>query len=478
MPSLSLAVPGAAIRAVSCPHARRAAFRLPAVDRGDGNGDTFVSTAVDGTIKVVGCGGIGIDYLASVASFPKPDDKLRTQALQVQGGGNAGNALTAAARLGLAPCLISKIGDDALADQIVAELEADGVDCRHVLHAEGFSSPFTYIIVDREGGTRTCIHTPGDPLRPEEISEELTNDLLQDARLVYFDGRLTEGAVRVAACAKALGIPLLVEAERLRPKLDELLLMADYVTTSAHFPHDWTGEEHLGNAMLTMMARLPNVRFLTTTLGAKGSVLLTRPEEIEEMGAMNEPVVLQDYLDETFDEVSDRLARSRNGQACFETMTSKPSEPTVDAIGAGNVPIRSGIQISSQGPLRLVTSDSTDSCAVREAAALAAQRAAKNNADFANHEGYTASVCEDEDVPVELIANVLVASAALLDREAVFDTTGAGDAYTGSLIYGLVTGMEHGRMLRLASLVAAANCTALGARLGLPQRKKVRPEIL
>jgi len=58
-------------------------------------------------------------------------------------------------------------------------------DCRHVLHAEGFSSPFTYIIVDREGGTRTCIHTPGDPLRPEEISEELTNNLLQDARLVY-----------------------------------------------------------------------------------------------------------------------------------------------------------------------------------------------------------------------------------------------------------------------------------------------------
>eukprot|EP00951_Prasinocladus_malaysianus_P014904 scaffold113645_cov45-Prasinocladus_malaysianus.AAC.2 len=32
--------------------------------------------------KVVGCGGIGIDYLASVASYPKPDDKLRTQALQ------------------------------------------------------------------------------------------------------------------------------------------------------------------------------------------------------------------------------------------------------------------------------------------------------------------------------------------------------------------------------------------------------------
>ncbi len=30
---------------------------------------------------------------------------------------------------------------------------------------------------------------------------------------------------------------MLVEAERLRPKLDELLMMADYVTSSAHFPH-------------------------------------------------------------------------------------------------------------------------------------------------------------------------------------------------------------------------------------------------
>eukprot|EP00976_Prorocentrum_cordatum_P061277 1176232-Prorocentrum_minimum.AAC.5 len=62
--------------------------------------------------KVVGMGGVGVDYLASVAAYPKADDKLRTEVLEVQGGGNCGNALTAIARLGATPFVITKINSD------------------------------------------------------------------------------------------------------------------------------------------------------------------------------------------------------------------------------------------------------------------------------------------------------------------------------------------------------------------------------
>ena len=34
-------------------------------------------------VKVVGMGSCGLDYLAQVAAFPEPDDKLRTTALEV-----------------------------------------------------------------------------------------------------------------------------------------------------------------------------------------------------------------------------------------------------------------------------------------------------------------------------------------------------------------------------------------------------------
>ena len=40
----------------------------------------------------------------------------------------------------------------------------------------------------------------------------------------------------LAEAARARGVPVLVEGERLRPGLDALLAAADFVTTSAHFP--------------------------------------------------------------------------------------------------------------------------------------------------------------------------------------------------------------------------------------------------
>jgi sugar/nucleoside kinase (ribokinase family) len=94
------------------------------------------------------------------------------------------------------------------------------------------------------GGTRTCIHTPGAALKPEELHSDLIRAALQDAALVYFDGRLTEAAILLARAARAAGVPVLVEGERLRPGLQDLLAEADYIVTSAHFPqvrnsHGW-----------------------------------------------------------------------------------------------------------------------------------------------------------------------------------------------------------------------------------------------
>lgn len=243
-----------------------------------------------------------------------------------QGGGNCGNALTAAARLGLHATIVSKIGDDGVGDGILAEFQRDAVDTSHMLRAEGSPSPFTYIVVDREGGTccccrcltviiiglglrqrrtrlicccvtwlvaapgclggplltrpaslhrthihrgvavpcaaaaggtRTCIHTPGQPMTPEELTAELAGSALRDAALVYFDGRLTEAALVLAAAARQRGVPVLVEAERLRPGLEQLLGMADFVVSSTHFPQEWTGEELLGDALVATFGCVP-----------------------------------------------------------------------------------------------------------------------------------------------------------------------------------------------------------------------------
>jgi sugar/nucleoside kinase (ribokinase family) len=100
---------------------------------------------------VVGVGGVGIDYLASVLKFPIPDQKYRTERLEVQGGGNCGNALTGVSRLGIRTRVLSTIGKDALGDSVLEEFRQDEVDTEFLIRQDTASTPFTYIIVDESG---------------------------------------------------------------------------------------------------------------------------------------------------------------------------------------------------------------------------------------------------------------------------------------------------------------------------------------
>jgi sugar/nucleoside kinase (ribokinase family) len=53
------------------------------------------------------------------------------------------------------------------------------------------------------------------------------------------------------------------------------------------------------------------------------------------------------------------------------------------------------------------------------------------------------------------------------------DTTGAGDAFHGGFLYGLLTGEDIESSLRLGNAVAAIKCSALGARTALPTRSEL-----
>ena len=56
----------------------------------------------------------------------------------------------------------------------------------------------------------------------------------------------------------------------------------------------------------------------------------------------------------------------------------------------------------------------------------------------------------------------------------VVDTTGAGDAFHGAYLFGLLQGWEAAEIARTANAVAALNCRALGGRGGLPTLAEAR----
>ncbi|KAL2635474.1 hypothetical protein R1flu_006953 [Riccia fluitans] len=352
---------------------------------------------------VVGVGTVTLDFLAKVESYPEPDAKIRSTDSLAQGGGNVGNALTAAARLGLSPRIFSKVGKDAAGIRILEELEGDGVDVSHVVVADEGVSPFTYVIVDEKTKTRTCIHTPGyPPLEPDEYSSSAIASLLSGADLLYLDGRIPDAAIAIAEEASKRGLPIILDAERKREGLDTLLTYADYLVTSAKFPLAWTEAPSLGEALVLLASKLPRLKFVIVTQGSAGCVMLERK-------LSDKPEVL---------DVNQTL------QSMWEkAQVSSGSKPTVVS--------------SKVGVLRGVKAGSVE-----------------------NEEG--------------CVGRLLIGTADFVPSAELVDTTGAGDAFIGAVMYCLCAGLPPERMLPVGSFVAAAKCRALGARTGLPPRGDAR----
>eukprot|EP00871_Galdieria_phlegrea_P005090 jgi/Galph1/5582/GphlegSOOS_G4219.1 len=223
-------------------------------------------------LRVVGVGAAGLDFIAQLERFPKPDEKIRTTNHSVQGGGNCANTLTCLRRLGINTCLVTKVGDDSIGRSILGELEQDGVDSKFVIRQEQMSSPFTYVIVDMTESTRTCIHTPA---QSELSAEEVDNECLKDASLLHLDTRHPAAAFKLAQQAKQRGVPILVDVERRREGLEDLLPLADYIITNANFPLEFSQQLNRLNALEVLLDRYP-AKFVIATLGKEGCVMMSR----------------------------------------------------------------------------------------------------------------------------------------------------------------------------------------------------------
>ncbi|KAJ0967415.1 hypothetical protein J5N97_024332 [Dioscorea zingiberensis] len=309
---------------------------------------------------VVGCGMACVDYVAVVDAFPVPDEKVRTENVRVLGGGNCGNALTCAARLGLKPRIITKVAEDGKWKTILAEFDRDGVDTSYVAISKEGSSMFSFVIVD-------------------------------DQTLEGID-------FAVAGEAAQMNIPIVIDAERVIPGLDDLLHLASYVVCAENFPQAWTAAPSIACALVSLLLQFPRTKFVIVTLGSNGCIMLERSFSGED------PNMKTKDIENLVGSLKLRIEKTQPTPICISSPIMRLS---ADGIGTVN------------GRLLLGTAESI--------------------------------------APSELV-----------------DTTGAGDAFVGAVLYALCAGMSPEKMLPFAAQVAAASCREMGARPGLPQRTDPR----
>lgn len=237
-------------------------------------------------MTVVGIGQCCWDVLALVAQYPEVDEKEEIRQLTEQGGGPVATALVALTRLGI-PCRFhGVIGDDRYAPLIRDSLTREGVDCSGLITREGTSSQVAWIVIEEGSGRRTIFwqRPSGAPLRPDELPARF----LEGAALLHLDGLMPEVSRHALAAARRMGIPVMVDAGRMRPGMRELAARCDYLVAAERFLFDlgWDGTPG-GFRRLAPTLGAPVV---TVTRGARGSLTWSGGELLE-VPAFSVPVV-------------------------------------------------------------------------------------------------------------------------------------------------------------------------------------------
>ena len=195
---------------------------------------------------VVGLGCCAWDYLALVETFPASDTKTDALGFSEQGGGPTATALVTLARLGATTLFVGKVGDDTRGRLIIEQLEREGVDVSRVIVEESKSSRLSFSIVERQTGRRTIVSARGSvsALAPGDLDRKT----ITSGRLLHIDGHQMEAAICAARWAREAGMKVVLDAGSVRPGMEILTELADYVVASKAFALDFTAEDCIERA--------------------------------------------------------------------------------------------------------------------------------------------------------------------------------------------------------------------------------------
>ncbi len=222
-------------------------------------------------LDVVGLGYAGWDYLGIVSHPPVFDaDTMTLAGFARCGGGPVATALVTLARLGAQVGYLGVLGDDESGRHALADLRREGVDTSRVVVRTGARSHTCLVLVEAGTGRRSILCDRGT--LGEMALTEADRCYIAGARFLHLDGQFMAAAMAAARWAREAGARVSFDANRPRPRLDELLPLVDVLVTSTSFPTAFTGHGDLARAMWALRALGPDT--IVVTLGAKGCVYL------------------------------------------------------------------------------------------------------------------------------------------------------------------------------------------------------------
>jgi sulfofructose kinase len=230
---------------------------------------------------VVGLGLNSVDLVAVVAEYPESNSKQRLQRFARLPGGQIATAMALCARLGWRAQYIGSFGDDELGRLSRDSLTVEGVDIGAARTVAGATNQFAIVLVDARSGERTVLWDRHPGLTMD--AAWVPRDAVTSGRMLVVDCHDTAAAAQAARYAREAGVPTVIDVEKVRPGISDLLQHIDAIIAAQAFPGEFTGYEDLGRA-LEAIAREFQAPLVCVTLGEQGSLARCGGREVRTSG--------------------------------------------------------------------------------------------------------------------------------------------------------------------------------------------------
>lgn len=237
-----------------------------------------IDTKLAGGALIV-LGTVNRDHVVFVEHHPLPGETILGHSYQTGTGGKGSNQAVAAAHAGASVTFASAVGADSAGSEMLADLEAKGVDVSRVARIEGMPSGMALITVSADG-ENSIIVAPGASasLDPAHVAASIA-DITGAGAVVLTQLELPIPVVE-AACLAAheagsrivLNLsPIAAVSESLLAACDPLIVNAGEASALTHEPCDTLAQAHQ-----TAESLAQRCRSVVVTLGPDGAVVADR----------------------------------------------------------------------------------------------------------------------------------------------------------------------------------------------------------
>ena len=172
------------------------------------------------TPRIAVIGSNMVDLVTYVNRMPVRGETVEAPSFEMGHGGKGANQAVAAAKLGAAVVMVTKVGDDMFADNTIRNLASFGVDTKHVRRVPGRSSGVAPIMVEPSGENSILIVKGANAdLSPNDIERAAEDLKTCDLILLQLEIPL-ETVYAAIAFGKQHGVKTLLNPAPATPELD------------------------------------------------------------------------------------------------------------------------------------------------------------------------------------------------------------------------------------------------------------------